>query len=369
MSADVGGVRAQVTEPDSGEVRDGEEVSDFGVAAEDFEIPSEVDMGDEVVTYPNQPMGNPLNPAYAAYPYPSNFFLKPDENSLTEYRLELPDEVLPELFNRDPMRGMDGFSRMPLIIAHFSGGVNVSDLPSPIAHQESVADQSLTWLIEASTLARVGHLAEIDALSPQLEDAPLIIRPLTLLKANTEYVVIIKRGLKNVDGELHEPNSAFTALRDGRPTDMLEIERQRLDFERINRVIDGLNLTRSDVLLAWNFHTRSEAALVEPLLSMQRIASEIALPPYEITKDELIPPNRQIEGTFDAPNFITPQGVSRNAQGEVEPQGIIAVPFTLTIPMSVNDSGEPRPVIMYGHGFLGQRDQATRGSFNELCQR
>ena len=39
----------------------------------------------------------------------------------------------------------------------------------------------------------------------------------------------------------------------------------------------------------------------------------------------------------------------------------------VVIPNSLE--GESRPVIVYGHGFLGNRIQATRSSFNDLCVR
>lgn len=324
------------------------------------------DAAPPVDLYPNLPGGNPLNPSVALYPFPSDFLLADDAETATGRRLRIPAEALPEVIPAGFFDVHDGFTRTPSILATLPGGIDVATLPSPTDHAESVADDATVWLIHAETGARVGALVELDARAPNPVDQALIIRPLATLAPDTDYVVILRRGLTTPAGLPHVANPAFVALRDGVPTDVPEIERQRGSFERVNRVIEDAGLNPDEVILAWSFHTRSEVQVVSPLLRMQQIAQTAPVDVYEITQDEIQGENRQLTGTFEAPNFVDEAGrLAFDEDGVVVQQGTRTVPFRMTIPLSIES---PRPVILYGHGFLGQRNQATRGSFNALCR-
>ena len=319
-----------------------------------------------VELYPNLPGGNPLNPSVAAYPFPSDFYLVEDASTATGRRVRLPPEVLPSSIPAGFFDVHDGFTRIPAILATLPGGIDVATLPSPTDHAQSVADDSTVWLIDANTNQRVGVLAENDARARDPVDSALIIRPLFALTPNTPYVVILKRGLTTPAGVPHEANPAFVALRDGVPTEVPEIEAQRDSFQRVNDVIADAGVAPDDVILAWSFHTGSEVQVVSRLLQMQAIAEAAPIDTYEITQDEVQEENRQVAGTFEAPNFVDADGyLAFDDAGQVVQQGTRTVEFVMTIPLSVD---EPRPVIVFGHGFLGHRRQATRGSFNELCR-
>ncbi|MEL6180100.1 MAG: hypothetical protein AAFS10_14165, partial [Myxococcota bacterium] len=323
--------------------------------------------------FPNQPDGNPLVPEVAAYPYPSDFYLVDDPESPTGRRLEIPTPAFPSMDDTlgPYFNGVDGYSLIPLIVAYLPGGVDVTSLPSPVDHAESVADSSTVLLIEEGTWARVPLLAEIDANVPDPANAALLIRPLVALKPDTGYIVVLREGIRAPDGSPHAANEAYTALRDGIATQDPAVEAQREDFTLVAQAMDEASIAPETTLLAWSFHTRSEERLVGPLLAAQQVANDAPLGQATITEDFIQDTsnglNRQIRGTFTAPEFADPNTgafVWDPDTGEIMVFGEREVPFVMTIPVAID---EPRPVIMYGHGFLGTSIQATRGRFNRFC--
>lgn len=349
--------------------RDADEANNGPDGGDEVPDADEGDAPDDGALFPNLPGGNPLVPEVAAYPFPSDFYLTEDPETLTGRRLNIPVEAFPEATQAGAatFNGVDGYSPMPLLVAYLPGGVDIATLPSPTAHAESVSDDSTVWLVEMETGDRVPLLAEIDVNHPEPSESSLLIRPLVVLKPNTGYVVIIRQGVKAIDGSLHEANDAFVALRDGLPTEDPSVEAQRGAFVKINEAISGQGLEPEAVVLAWSFHTRSEASMTGPLLAAQQDANVAPLGDYTITEDTTDEVNRQIRGTFTAPNYADPEtGVLQwdPQTGEITQFGQREVRFVMTIPNVVD---EPRPVIMYGHGFLGDSIQATRGRFNRFC--
>jgi pimeloyl-ACP methyl ester carboxylesterase len=316
--------------------------------------------------YENLPGGNPLVPEVAALPYPADFYLVEDASTATGRRLALPQEVMPRSVDATLFQ-QDGFTVIPAILAYLPGGTDVASLPSPTDHAASIADDSSVLLVREDTWERVGVLAELDQTTDDTSRQAIIIRPLRALEYNTGYVVILRDSLRRLDGTAHEPSEVYAALRDRARTGIDEIDRQRDSFGLVRAAIDGAGLDQDEVVLAWSFHTRSEAPVVTPLVSMQIAANEAPIGAYEITRNEVDGTNRQIEGTMEVPNFVDPDtaDVVLNAAGEATQVGVRTVPFVLTVPETID---EARPVIIYGHGFLGTRAQTTRGSFNDLCQ-
>ncbi|MFT5430281.1 MAG: pimeloyl-ACP methyl ester carboxylesterase [Myxococcota bacterium] len=319
--------------------------------------------------FPNQPAGNPLVPESALCPFPSDFYLADDPTTPTGRRLALPQEA----FRPGQRQGqalfdsVDGFSVTPLIVAYLPGSVDVATLPSPTEHGESIADESTVFLVEEGTWERIPVLAEIDANAIVTEQTALLIRALTALKPNTGYAVVLREGLRAMDGTAHVANEAFMALRDGTPTADPAIEAQRDDFELVAMAIAELGLEPDEVILAWSFHTRSEERLVGPLLAAQSSANTAPMGDYTLTKDAVEGANRQIRGTFSGPNYTDPEtgALDWNPDtGELTQFGKREVPFVMTIPDVVD---EPRPLIIFGHGFLGTSNQATGGRFNRFC--
>lgn len=336
------------------DMKDAAEMSDLGTV--DFGYYPEL---------PNVPGGNPLVPEVGMYPFPSNFYLEPDEATKTGWRFAPSAEALPNRHTAQMFEGIDGFSRIPLILTHLPGGIDAATLPDPAQADATLKDDAPVFLLEGPDWVRVPALVEVDMNAASDADRALIIRPHRTLKANAEHVVVVTNRLKRVDGQPHAPNQAFVSLRDGIKTTSAALERQRDGFEQVRLAWRAQGLEDGQIVQGWAFHTRSEEAVVNPLLHMQRVASTHTLGAHKITKDELDEQNRQIVGTFEAPNFVNPDGyVELDAQGVPKQFGTREVEFVLTVPLNVE---EPRPLIIFGHGFFYEKIEATRSSFNSLC--
>lgn len=321
--------------------------------------------GPQIKGLPNLEGGNPLVPEVAMYPFPSDFYLAKDEKTRTGFSFVPALPALPRFLNVEMFAGIDGFSRIPLITTYLPGGVDPQSLPDPAKPEATLADDAAVFLVEADSGQRVPALVEVDMNAKDDGERALLIRPLRTLKLNTSHVVLITNKLRTAAGSPHEPNQAFVALRDGLSTDLPELESQREGFEVVRKAWEAQGLQAQDMVQGWSFHTRSEEVVVNTLLKMQRVASEYTIEGYTLTKDELDDRNRQIVGTFKAPNFVNAEGyIELDDHGEPKQFGMRDVEFVLTIPLNIDG---PRPLIIFGHGFFYEKIEATRSSFNDLC--
>ncbi|MFH2007613.1 MAG: hypothetical protein ABI333_13590 [bacterium] len=317
--------------------------------------------------FPNLEGGNPLVPEVALYPFPSDFYLEVDPTTHSGHRVSIPQVALPPAVPVDILNDADGFTMMPAILAYLPGGVALDSLPDPLEPGATLEDDSAVFLVNADTGERVPALAELDANTTEVTEQALIIRPNLKLDPVTGYVVILRDTLRTADGEAHVPNDAFLALRDGIPTADPAVERQRDAYELVNATIADQGLQPEEVVLAWSFHTRSEEQVVGPLVEMQQQAWEEPVGDYTIVDDATdTNGNRRIEMTFEAPSWRDADGmVQLDSAGIPILLGTETVEFRVTIPDTVD---EPRPVMLYGHGFFGHYDQSSRGAANKLCR-
>lgn len=324
---------------------------------------------------PNQPGGNPLNPEVALYPYPSDFYLTPNTNSLTGYQVSISDQVALRTMPSLAFENQDGFSRMPMILSAWPRGVDQLSLPDPIDHGTSIDPRSTTLLIEHGSLKRIAHLAEVDLTSADPSKGTLIIRPVIVLDPNQTYSVVIQSGLLDLDGQPYVANAAFTALKDNQPTGFDALERLRPSFEQTRAVITDSGLEMASVILAWSFHTRSQESVTETLLKLQEQSVDWPLGDIQVLEENQDAQNMLISGEVEMPLYVGENGIQYDQRGEPQLIGSKKYPFSMAIPNSVFEASsdpltiQPRPVIMYGHGFLGSHEQAIRSSFNELCRR
>lgn len=316
--------------------------------------------------YANDPGGNPLDASLPALPFPSDFYLVTDATTATGRRVSIPAEAMPA--GIDPaLFAHDGFSVTPLLVTRLPGGTDLASLPSPTDPTATIADDSSVLLVREGTWERVPILAELDQTTSDPERQALLIRPLVALEFATGYVVILRDRLRNLAGVRHQADQVFVALRDGHPTDIAEIEAQRAAFTLVNEAIEATGLTRREVVFAWSFHTRSEPDATAPLLAAQRAVMTAPLGIANITSDVTDASNRQLEGTFTVPDYVDPatKTFRLDSNGDALTFGTRTVDFVATIPLSVDG---PRPTLVYGHGFLGNRREGTRGSFNQMCR-
>ena len=327
------------------------------------------DTGKQDATFPNKPGGNPLVPEVASFPFPSDFFLKKDSTSPSGFRVDVPDEVLPKIIQGKIFNAADGFTRIPIILAYLTGGIDPKSLPDPADHALTVTDKSPVWLVKDKTWEKVPILIEIDMMAKKDDQRSLILRPLVLLDEKTTYVVVVRNKLKDLKGNLHKPNAAFLALLSGTTTSDPSVESQRESFKTVKAALTGLKVADKDVVLAWSFTTRSEQQTTEKLLAVQDAMKTATLGTVKIITDKTETSdgrtNRQIEATFSAPWFVQSDGsIKLDSAGKAVANGTKDVSFGFTIPSTVTAA---RPVILYGHGFFGDWKQGTRGTWNKIA--
>ena len=301
---------------------------------------------------PNEPGGNPLVADVALLPFPSDLYLQDDASTATGRRVVFPDEAMPGDFVGAQWSGADGFSRTQPILASLPGGFDPATLPADV--DATLNAESSVLLVHGETNEPVAALVELDLRVDDADEQMLIIRPMAALDASAPYAVILTSALTQADGSAHVRSETVRALVDDVKTDVPAIEDQRDDFAIVHQALDALSIAPEDVILAWTFHTRSRADIVDPLLAMHR-AMETAELNYTITSDTVDGDDRLVRGTFTVPWFLDEADrlVLDDAGLPVE-QGTYDADFLLTVPDTVTDT---RPVFVFGHGFFASLEE------------
>ncbi len=326
---------------------------------------------------------NPLGGAACITPWPSAIYEIDDTKTETKRRLAIPEGALPKNFdgieiNPELYADQDGYSYAAPAIIAFETGVNGANLVDYKHIADSVTDASPTVVIDMSTGELVHHFAELDAREPDLvASQALYIRPAAMLKPATRYAVAIKKTLKAKDGGELPISEGFQAILDGEKTthDLLEGVRGR--YDDIFAKLEAKGVKKEDLVVAWDFTTRSRANVQNDLYFARKSALEMmgtngSALSYTIDKD-VVPTDtrfaRQIDGHYDSPLFLTQDGgfgpsvtLNRDAEGHPAPLGLYKAPFTALVPQCALDGTGPVPVIEYGHGLLGEAiDQVPSG--------
>lgn len=334
---------------------------------------------------------NPLGGASCMTPWPSGLYERADATSPTGRRLDIPAGAL--LTNVDgipvdpaPINGRDGFSPAAPIILAFPGGVDPSNLVHYSNYPASTTAASPTVLLHMDTGELVEHFAEIDARVPDQPDRQaLYIRPSKLLDGGARYAVAIKKTLKGKGGGDLPVPEGFQAILDGRKTTHPLLERARPRLEEVLVALEAQGIGRQDLVVAWDFTVMTREAMRADVLAA-RTAAMAAMGPdganltFTVTSD--VPSSderiaRRIDGEFDAPLFLTDAAFTpttvllRGADGKPALMGMYRAPFTAIIPKCALDGRPPVPILLYGHGLLGDSSQVAsagvRIAASELC--
>lgn len=260
----------------------------------------------------------------------------------------------------------DGFSVGTPILAVLPGPID----PSPLVFwtddiEKSTSLTTPTLIIDATAGTLVRHFAEID---PRAADRPdrqaLILRPLDRLEPGHRFVVAI-RGLSKTDGTVMDAPAGFASLRDdaGSRHPALEALSARYESE-IFPVLESAGLSRAELLLAWDFTTRSEAYATSDLVGVRDdvLARAPDLPPPVVVSEDIDPgPHvaRRIELTMTVPLYVDSAEPGAKLLGpNGQSSGTAEVPVTVWIPPSVEDrapGSPPARLLQFGHGFFGNR--------------
>lgn len=305
-------------------------------------------------------------------PYPSDFFRRPTSEG---YRVDLTGTA--ELSSDDnvsadvgDVRPVEGFSRLPLIVARFAEPASADALVGLMDPPEESLDlaTSATLILNADTLEPVPHFADLDQLEGDGTRNALVLHPLVALAEGTRHVVAVS-GLTSANGGLVTAPEGFRRLRD---REERSDPAERFDAE-VFEVLKQAGVDRGGLQLAWDFTTGLDQAVIGDMRdgrARARAALADRPPEVTITKVEEHPEDegkalvwREIRGTITVPLIVDSDEVGatllRDGEGRVRVQGTAELPFVALVPTSLEDAATPGRVICYGHGFFGDRREAV----------
>eukprot|EP00004_Rigifila_ramosa_P014317 TRINITY_DN3250_c0_g1_i1.p1 TRINITY_DN3250_c0_g1~~TRINITY_DN3250_c0_g1_i1.p1 ORF type:complete len:643 (-),score=146.99 TRINITY_DN3250_c0_g1_i1:45-1751(-) len=273
---------------------------------------------------------------------------------------------------------LDGFSASATIMTFFPELVDLENVAHHWDVEQSLASNCSTVLLNAATGEIVPHWVELDMTTADTDRRALLIQPAIRLEDGTRYIVAM-RNLRSPTGVPLVSSSAFVALRDNIPTGDPDVEFRRASFEEIFAALALVGFSRNSLQLAWDFTTASFECVTNRMLSARDDALT-RLPPggpqYRITQiDDEYSTNiyRRIQGVVTVPLYMdSPEPGAKLVVDENDRavyQGVVEVPWTLTIPRSVYGDPKPTRVVHYGHGLLGGQSEVTAGWLQDVSNR
>lgn len=319
---------------------------------------------------------DPLVPTACVLPFPSSRYLADDAKTVTGKHVFFAPDTLPKMQNFKPMPGdgfaqIDGFSPGLAPFTHMPGAT-ITGLPDPDHIADSLADDCPTVLLDTKTGLRVPHFAELDANGTDDERRVLYVRPVVRLHDATRYIVAI-RHIKDASGADLPASAAFAAFRDGTAYDHPSIEPRRALYDDIFEKLGAAGIDKADLQIAWDYTTASKENLTGPAVKMRDDALATvgsAGPDFAIDMAIDAPEAgiaRRIEGHMTVPLYLKtaepdPDGrLVLGDDGLPKQNGTADYPFTVLIPDACT-TGEPCPLVQYGHGLLGGRGEVGSGA-------
>tara|TARA_B100000287_G_scaffold28506_1_gene26873 strand:- start:712 stop:2673 length:1962 start_codon:yes stop_codon:yes gene_type:complete len=317
------------------------------------------------------------NPDHCLLPFPSSAFLDSDSGTTTGYRLDIDGQAIPDSASAPSedfhmLDYKDGHSPSTQVFTTFSSLPDISGLASQDSiHLSSQPDHN-SLLLNMDTGQITEHWVEISSRTQEDEPTLVHVRSLRGLDHNTQYAVAF-RGLADENGNPIEPFPGFKALRDGIVTDNQQIESLRPSYETMFTSLSGIGYERQNLISAWWFHTASTQSITGDIISMRNDATQrlgddgigcnvtSVIENYAEDNTTL----RRISGTITTPHYLEstypPTPMTRSEDGTPKFNFLTEVVFTVTIPMSAAESSQPAPLVVLGHGFLGNGEGMVSG--------
>lgn len=339
---------------------------------------------------------DPLDPNHCLYPFPNDYFTRPDASTPTGKRLNLqlasmPVNVLGTQADPSKLNDLDGFSVGPMLLFQSPTlDTDTTGLTPVFDIGYSLDPASPTVLVDATNGEHLLHWVERDTYyEDPPEISPLIVRVGKNLPNARRFVMAV-RGARDVNGALIAPTRLFQIYRDAIPTYDPVVEGRRAKMEEIFAILANANVPRADLYLAWDFTTQSVQSLAGKMLHMRddafaRLGDEA--PNFHV--DTVIEAGdsrtfREIRGTFEVPLYL-----QSNAFGSLLNIGADGLPFTTgaiykaqneavagalfrcIIPRAATTNlGAPvhpaRPSL-YGHGLLGDEGEVGAGNVRDMA--
>jgi hypothetical protein len=307
-------------------------------------------------------------------PFPNDHFTVADDATETGRRVAFDEASMPANdggTSMDPTHwnDLDGFSpaaavlvQLPDVDLDASGAAPVTD---PAA---SLDADSPVVLLDATTGERLAHWTELDAGAEDGATPTLFVRPAEVLPESHRIVVALRK-LVDTSGAEIEPTDTFRAYRDRLGTEIDDIEDRRPAMETVFADLDGAEVDRDDLVMAWDFTVASAESLSGRLLHMRDDAFErLEAEPPAFTVDDDEPSDRegiarQVTGTYEVPMYLTGEGEA-GSELELDDDGLpvhtgsYTANYSCIVPESA-DAGSPAGTGLYGHGLLGTFEQVT----------
>ena len=327
-----------------------------------------------IISVPHTDGCDNLNPLHCMLPFPSDAFLVEDNTTVTGHRVNYAENTLPvsgslsnsgESVQIESLNRLDGMSPSTQIMTAFSTLPNLTGVADQYSIGLSIEAGHATTLLNLDTGEKIAHWVETDARADDESATIVFIRTLRSLEPNTAYGI----GISGLDVT---PSAAFQAILDGHQTDAPDVEARQ---ESMASLIQALNDSGHDVENlndAWQFHTASLDSIVGPMLSMRadalnRLGDDGIGCNVENVEtnwmDDTDADLRLIKGTYTVPQYLEwqnpPSKISRDANGTPQFIENAEIPFTLVIPQVLADNNEGGPLVVFGHGFLGDGRSAV----------
>jgi len=334
---------------------------------------------------------NPLGVNHCMTPWPSSAFEVDDATSATGRRLALTEDALPHNMSDYPVdptiwNWADGFSAAAPIVMSFDGGVSPDNLVDPDHIADSLGDASPTVIVDMTTGEKVAHFAELDVPAADTPDhQALYLRPVQRLTGGHRYAVALRKTLKRQDGADLPVPPGMQALLDGTITSHPLLEAMRARFPDVLSALAAAGVSKDQILVAWDFTVASDEFVRRDATTARDraiAALDANTQTFKINADAPVDDGsviaRRIDGTFDAPLFLTNDGqflpgtvLARDGDGLPVFQKMYRAPFTAIVPACAYTAAQPVGMIIYGHGLLGDSGQvasgAVRSTAADLC--
>ncbi|HTM21193.1 MAG TPA: hypothetical protein VL172_11810, partial [Kofleriaceae bacterium] len=307
-------------------------------------------------------------------PWPSTIY-EVEAGTDTGMQLDLPVGALPATddgvaYDPTGIDRKDGFSPAGFAFTAFPVRVDPANLVTWHDYAASLDDASPTVLVDMDSGERVAHFAEVDAnAEPGFDDQALYIRPAARLRPGARYAVGIRKSLKaEGGGDLPVP-PGFAAVVDGGDGGHQRLARVLPRYDAIFAALADAGVPRDDLVVAWDFTTASQASLTDDLrnardAALAAMGEGAANLTWDVGSDATYTPDprfRRILGTYQAPMLLTDTSnqaeLNRDGAGLPVVDGTTDAPFVAMIP-DCAAAQRPVPVIVFGHGFFGDLDEA-----------
>ena len=320
---------------------------------------------------------NPLGGEGCLLPWPSSAYEVADSTTATGRRVSIPKTAMPHNIDNvyvDPIsiNRWDGFSPTGPLLVAFPGGISSDGLPTWKNPDASLAIDSPIVLVNANTGERAAFFAELDMNTPDAEKRNLVIHPLERLATNAHYVIGVRKSVKALDGTELPLSPAFAAAVAGTGFGHSRFDAKR--YATIFSALETAGVAKTDLAIAWDYHTASDDFLRRDLTTM-RDAAVAAIG----TNGANLAFTAQMQGaraglyksylgTYKSPDFLTngeadESQLRRDASALPQMDGMRDARFAALIPDCVASMPQPRPTIVFGHGLFGSAEEYLKDDF------